>query len=93
MDFTPGIWGFGWFGHAIGAIVGALFSFFIFLLIIGLLFLFVRFLLVVTKAAHIYIAKNSPPRPVAPAAAATPPTTVTRPAPATKPRTPKTPPA
>ena len=60
----------GGFGHFIGAVVGALFGFFVFLVIVGLLFLLVRFLLTATKAAHIYIAKNSPaaaPRATPPA--------------------------
>jgi predicted lipid-binding transport protein (Tim44 family) len=65
MDYTPGIFGFGPFGHFIGAIVGGLLSLFLFLVVIGLLFLLVRFLLVATKAAHIYVAKNSPAAPPA----------------------------
>ncbi|MCU1578024.1 MAG: hypothetical protein JWP19_228 [Rhodoglobus sp.] len=98
MDFEPGMMGFGWFGHLIGVIVGALFCFFMVLVVIGLLFLFVRFLLVATTAAKIYVAKNSPARPVTPAAASTAPaatkpttTPTTLAKPATKPRTTKPP--
>jgi predicted lipid-binding transport protein (Tim44 family) len=93
----------GGFGHFIGAIVGAVFGFFIFLVIVGLLFLLVRFLLASTRAAHIYIAKNSPaaaPRAAAPSGSAgttyAPHTTTVAPTPpagkpATIPRTPKPP--
>ena len=85
----PGLWGFGWFGHAVGVIVYGLFSFLVLLIIATLIFLLVRFLLVATKAAQLYVAKNSPPRPVAPVATTTAPaaapTTTT--APATKPAT------
>lgn len=91
-------YGLGWFWHAIVTIVGGLLGFFLFLIAVGLLFLLVRFLLAGTRAAHIYIAKNSPPAPARPTAAA--PTTVTAAKPAaakpaattaTKPRTPKPP--
>jgi predicted lipid-binding transport protein (Tim44 family) len=58
----------GGFGHFFGALIGAVFGFFVFLVIVGLLFLLVRFLLAATKAAHIYIAKNSPATASRPAA-------------------------
>ena len=90
--------------HIIEFIAGAL-GVMVLLLIAGaLIFVLVRFLLVATKAAKIYVAKNSPvvtsvattPMSTTAAAETTPvattPTTVTKP-PATKPRTPKTPPA
>jgi hypothetical protein len=100
MDFDGYGWGFGPFAHIVGAIVYGLFSLFVILVVIATLFLLVRFLLVATKAAQIYVAKNSPPRPVAPEPttgptrtapdAAAPTTAQTRPVPRT--RTPKTPP-
>ncbi|MEP6480657.1 MAG: hypothetical protein ABJA94_01475 [Rhodoglobus sp.] len=51
---------FGGFTHLVTLIVGGLLSFFLFLVVVALLFLLVRFLLVGTRAAHLYIAKNSP---------------------------------
>ena len=57
--FGPDMYGNG-FGHVIGAIVGAFLGFFLFLVGVALIFLLVRFLLVATRAAHIYVAKNSP---------------------------------
>lgn len=89
MGYGPGAFGMGGFGHFIGALVGAAFGFFVFLVVVGLLFLLVRFLLAATKAAHIYIAKNSPATPPHPrtpgsgsagAAYAPPATTVAPPA-------------
>ncbi|CAN5220640.1 hypothetical protein BH11ACT4_BH11ACT4_02850 [soil metagenome] len=70
MGYGPGL--LGGFTHVIGALMGALFGFFIFLVVIGLVFLLVRFLLVATKAAHIYVAKNSPPPAPRPAATVAP---------------------
>lgn len=66
FDGGPGIGGF-W--HVILTIffgVGQLLAIVVFL---GLIFLLVRFLLVATRAAHLYIAKNSPAVPPAPPAA------------------------
>lgn len=72
---------------------------------VGVTILLVRFLVITTKAAQLYIAKNSPAKaanasPVTPAPAATTPAKAATPAAATpakattptKPRTPKTPP-
>jgi hypothetical protein len=60
--------------------------------IVGLLVLIVRFLLVATKAAQLYIARNS--AVTAPAPVAEPPAEATIVSPATaRSRTPKTPPA
>ena len=107
MDFDGYGWGYGPFGHVVGAIVYGLFCLFMILVIVGILFLLVRFLLVATKAAQLYVTKNSAAKPVAPSAAATTTVPLTRPAPAakpasavpaaaaepaTKPRIPKTPP-
>lgn len=102
MGYGPGL-GFGGFGHFVGVIVGGLLSFFLFLVAVALIFLLVRFLLVATRAAHLYIAKNSPPAPrsatpggsagaaYAPrtTAVATSPAAVAKPD--TKPRTPRPP--
>lgn len=94
---------FGWpFGGIVRFLVDGLVSLFVLLVVIALLFILVRYLLVATKAAQIYVAKNSPPptppvavnpspAPSAPAPAAAPPATpavVTNP-PARR-RTPKT---
>ena len=57
----------GGIAHAIGLIVTGLFSLFAFLIVAALLFVLVRFLLVGTKAAQIYVAKNSPEPAAAPA--------------------------
>jgi predicted lipid-binding transport protein (Tim44 family) len=104
----PGMWGFGWFGHLVGTIIGGLLTLFAVLVIAGLVFLLVRFLIVATRAAQLYVDRHAPAAPTSPAAsAAATPTTTTKaaPAPATKPtpaaatkppakpRTPKTPPA
>ena len=55
--------------------VGQLLALLVFL---GVLFLFVRFLIVATRAAHLYVARNSPPAPPAARAAPTRPATTTR---------------
>lgn len=72
--------------------VGQLLALLVFL---GVLFLFVRFLIVATRAAHLYIARNSPPAPAAARPAATRPAPTTRPATTTRTtptrRTPKPP--
>ena len=96
--------GLGAFGGIIDSVIAGLFFLLCFAVVVGLLFVLVRFLLVATKAAEIYVAKNSTTQPVAPtttAPAATSPvatntvattpitTTVTKPAPRT--RTPKPP--
>ena len=99
--YGPGLFG----QHILGLIATALGTLVLVVVAIGLIFLLVRFLLVATTAAKIYVAKNSPAKPVAttaaaaapaPAASAAPTTTApaaTKPATATKPRTPKAPPA
>lgn len=88
--------------HLVGLLVSGVVWIFFFLLSVALIFILVRFLLIATKAAHIYVARNSPAKPVvppahevspappAPAAPAAPVVAATKPA--TKPRTPKTPP-
>ena len=48
------------FAHFAMMIVGGLLWLFMLLVVIALIFLLVRFLLVATKAAQIYVAKNSP---------------------------------
>jgi predicted lipid-binding transport protein (Tim44 family) len=97
--------GFGAFGGIIESVVAGMFFLLCFAVVVGLLFVLVRFLLIATKAAEIYVAKNSTAQPVAPAttapAATTPVTTTTASttpiatAPVTKPtprtRTPKPP--
>ena len=93
---------FTWIGHTLLTIVSGLFLLLGLLVAVAVVVLLVRFLLVATKAAQIYVAKNSaethvePVQPAATTVAETPPpaATVTKPVvkPATKPRTPKTPP-
>jgi hypothetical protein len=61
--------GFGAFGGIIDSIVAGLFFLLCFAVVVGLLFVLVRFLLVATKAAEIYVAKNSATQPVATTAA------------------------
>lgn len=60
------------FFHFIGFIVSGVVSIFLFLVAAALIFILVRFLLVATKAAQIYVAKNSPAEPAAPIAIDTP---------------------
>jgi Na+-transporting methylmalonyl-CoA/oxaloacetate decarboxylase gamma subunit len=80
------------FGHLIFTIISGLVSLIGLAIVIAVLFLFVRFLLVATRAAQVYVAKNSPAEPVSPATAAAPAASAA-PKPATKPRTPKAPPS
>jgi hypothetical protein len=61
-----------------------------FVIVVGLLVVLVRFLLVATKAAEIYVAKNSTPPAREPAV--TPPPATPTPAPAARTRAPKSPP-
>jgi predicted lipid-binding transport protein (Tim44 family) len=92
---------FGGFAHFAMMIVGGLLWLFMLLVVIALIFLLVRFLLVATKAAQIYVAKNSPAVPTeapktAAASAPSAPTVSTpaakaAPKAAPKPRTPKAP--
>ena len=91
------MYGNGFYGqHILALIATALGTLVLVVVAIGLIILLVRFLLVATTAAKIYVAKNSPARPVATAPAAAPTTatapTATKPTTATKPRTPKAPP-
>ena len=82
----------GWFSEIVGTLAWWLFSVLVFLAIATLLFLLARFLVAATRAAHIYIAKNSPPE--APAATSPTATAPTKPL-GTRPprtRTPKAPP-
>ncbi len=63
---------FGWgFGHGLLTIFASLIGVFVWVLCfsvaVAVLFLLVRFLLVGTRAAQLYVAKNEPPRPAAPA--------------------------
>lgn len=86
------------FIHGLGLLVVGFFWLIALAVIVAVLVLLVRFLLVATRAARLYVEKNSPTAPVTPAAPASPaPTTVTPTTPVekpdTKPRTPKAPPA
>lgn len=66
--FMPG------FGHVMYSILSGIFAIFCLLVIAGLIFLLVRFLLVGTKAAQLYVARNSPSAPIT-TTDTTPPTT------------------
>lgn len=79
------------FGHLIVTIIGGFVWLIALAITIAVLFLFIRFLLVATKAAQVYVARNSSVEPAP--APTTPPTTPAATPPATKPRTPKAPPA
>ena len=102
MRFPYGPGGFGMFGGIFADILAGLVFIICFVVVVGLLFVLVRFLLVATKAAELYLAKNTPAQPVTASTAATPATpeasatTTTTPAakaPATLPtRTTKAPP-
>ena len=97
--------GIGLIGGIFADVLAGLVFIICFIIVVGLLVVLVRFLLVATKAAEIYVSKNSPAQPVAPAttaattpAATTPAataatsTTPAAKAPTTRTRTPKTPP-
>lgn len=87
MSYGPGL-GFDFF-HMMQLIVGGFIALFVFLVAVALVILLVRFLLVGTRAAQLYIAKNSPAAPAESAGPATPTTVAPAPttAPATKPAT------
>ena len=51
--------GFGMFGGILESIIAGLFFLVCLVVVVGLLFILVRFLLVATKAAEVYVAKNS----------------------------------
>jgi cell division protein FtsN len=102
-DFVnPMMGGFGF--HLVGIVLYGLFMLVVVAVSVGLTIILVRYLLITTKAAQLYIAKNSPANasPVVPAAApsvakaattATPATPkVATPATPAKARAPKTPP-
>jgi hypothetical protein len=55
--------GFGAFGGIIESVIAGLFFLVCLAVVVGLLFVLVRFLLVATKAAEIYVAKNSATTP------------------------------
>lgn len=96
-----GLGGFGFLGGIFADILAGLVFIICFIVVVGVLFVLVRFLLVATRAAQIYVSKNSgdgttnrvaPSAPVAtaPAAAAKPaaaPATTTANATAPKPTT------
>jgi hypothetical protein len=77
IPYVPG--GFGLLGSVFTDILAGLVFIILFVVVVGVLFVLVRFLLVATKAAEVYIAKNSPTGAttpaVLPAATATPPRT------------------
>ncbi|HEX4443069.1 MAG TPA: hypothetical protein VHZ81_05820 [Galbitalea sp.] len=75
----PGFSGFGAFGTIITDIVAGLFFLVCFAIVVGLLFLLVRFLLVATRAAEIYVAKNSAAETTTPTAPVQVPTASPRP--------------
>jgi cytoskeletal protein RodZ len=100
--------GIGMIGGIFADVLAGLVFIICFVIVVGLLVVLVRFLLVATKAAEIYVSKNSDALPVEPAtpaslstpvAASTTATTPTSTDPAakapttTRTRTPKTPPA
>jgi len=91
MHFPHGPGGFGMFGSIFADILAGLAFLICFVVIVALLVVIVRFLLVATRAAEIYVAKNGPAQPDAPAATTIPVTTAPAPAaPRTRPT--KTPP-
>jgi hypothetical protein len=103
MRIPHGPGGFGLIGGIFADVLAGLVFIICFIIVVGLLVVLVRFLLVATKAAEIYVSKNSPPgqvtppaTPATPAAAQTTETTPTTPvakAPTTtRTRTPKAPP-
>jgi cytoskeletal protein RodZ len=76
MRFPHGPGGFGNVGGIFADILAGLVFIICFIVVVGLLFVLVRFLLVATKAAELYVAKNSPAAPAVAAAPATPATAV-----------------
>jgi cytoskeletal protein RodZ len=67
------------FGGILQDVIAGLFFIVCFLVVVGLLVVLVRFLLVATKAAEIYVAKNSSTQPVVSTTPAAEPTVVTTP--------------
>ena len=72
-------WGYGEFTHVFGFIIYGLFALLSVAVAVAVIFFLVRFLIYGTKAAQLYIAKNSPAKP----AAAAPAEPTPAPAPAT----------
>ena len=64
------------FGGILEDVIAGLFFIVCFLVVVGLVVVIVRFLLIATKAAEIYVAKNSTTAPVETALPAAPTTTV-----------------
>ena len=69
MNFGPGFGGFGGLPHLIGLAFYGIFVLLVLAVGLVLVFLLARFLLVATRAAKIYVDKNSSASPSAPAPA------------------------
>jgi len=59
-------WGYSGFAHVFGFIVYGVVALLTVAVTVALIFFFVRFLIYGTKAAQLYIAKNTPAKPAAP---------------------------
>jgi len=68
-------WGYSGFAHVFGFIVYGFVALLSVAVTVALIFFLVRFLIYGTKAAQLYIAKNTPAKPAGPAAPVTEPAT------------------
>ncbi|GAB3605572.1 hypothetical protein GCM10027413_09810 [Conyzicola nivalis] len=58
-------WGYSGFSHLLGAVLYGVFALISVAVTVALIFFVVRFLIYGTRAAQLYIEKNSPPKPAA----------------------------
>ena len=66
MNYDGNDWGYFGFVHVVGLIAYGIFALLALAVVTGLVILLVRFLLVGTKAAQIYVGKNTPTKTAAP---------------------------
>jgi len=66
MNYEGNDWGYFGFVHVVGLIAYGVFALLALAVVTGLVILLVRFLLIGTKAAQLYVAKNSPTKTASP---------------------------
>jgi hypothetical protein len=66
MNYEGNDWGYFGFVHVVGLIAYGVFALLALAVVTGLVILLVRFLLIGTKAAQLYVAKNSPAKTASP---------------------------
>ena len=66
MNYEGNDWGYFGFVHVVGLIAYGVFALLALAVVTGLVILLVRFLLIGTKAAQLYVSKNSPTKTASP---------------------------